>query len=333
MTQLEMATLVNLWRKLAEHPGSRNQELDLSLNTPVIIGCTLEGQPYIMLLTDQRPQQIPNLEAIDIRIGTRVSPIQEDWSFTFVLQDWSLLYAFAEICSAFMQRIRVSPSRRAALREIYSTVDQWQRLLKSARQSDSLSKLRGVCGELIAALEIKKLTGKSIESICMAWSGPYSMPQDFSFDSEHHFWEVKAIHGSAKRLLVSSPQQLDTTDRQIDLITVVLDAPNNARKETLLSLPTIMDILRNLSQSPSEVSQYIINGLYSVDVDPYSDTSKHTNFAIGDISVYPVTESFPRVLPQSVPQGISELTYAIERAEITSLMTHTDDNVLSVVED
>ncbi|MCT6836104.1 MAG: PD-(D/E)XK motif protein [Bifidobacteriales bacterium] len=332
ISQAETVVLERQWRQLAEHPGEKNQEFDVSLSLPVIIGCTGESQPYIMLLTKERPHPFVKLESVDVRIGKRISPIDENWSLTFVLQDWGLLHAFAEICLVFVERIKDASSQHAALRSIYSTIDQWQRLLKAARQSEQLSVLRGVCGELLAAIEIMKLTDKSMESICKAWSGPYSMPQDYSFDSERHYWEVKSIHSSAKQLLISSSAQLDTTDREINLVVVPLDSPDGSGKKRLISLPKLIDKLRNGSDNPSQVSFCIDNGLALLGIDPNSDMCQHSMFSVGQVAVYGVTDGFPRLSMASVPEGVTELTYAIERSKIKPFITHVDDDVLHLAE-
>lgn len=321
-----------LWRKFADNPGQKNQELDLSLDLPLVIGCTSESQPYIMLLSNEKPKPLGSLEAIDVRIGSRISPIGENWSLTFVLQDWGLLHAFAEICLAFVGRIRAADSKKAGLREIYVTVDQWQRLLKIVRQSDQLTLLRGVCGELIAAVEIMKMTSKSIESICQAWSGPYEMPQDYSFVSEHQYWEVKTTHSSAKRCTFSSPEQLDISDRQINLVTVMLDEPTSNCTQQITSLPQIIERLRSVSSDPASVSLCIDNGLNTLGVTPYSDMARHTKFAVGQVTVYHVNEVFPRITPLTVPMGVVGLTYDVERVALKPFATCVDDTVLSISE-
>lgn len=326
----EAVSLEELWRRMAERPGLENRELDLGLQVPLVIGCTTDCRPYIMLLSEDQPKALIDLEAVDVRIGRRTSPIGEDWSLTFVLRDWSLLHAFAEICLAFAERIRSAASKNAALREIYATVDQWQRLLRAVRTGDRLSVLRGVCGELIAGLEIMKLTGRPAEIVYGAWTGPYGAPQDYSFDSERRYWEVKTIHGSAKRLAISSPEQLDTSIGRIDLLTVVLDAPTGGNGERLVSLPRIVELVRRAADDPYQVGQCIANGLDELGVDPYSDIARHTMFAVGPVRAYGVVDGFPRITPP-IPDGVTGLTYAVERGAIESFATGCDMNVMDGV--
>ena len=331
-SELDVSTVEAMWRRLSKRAGKTNTELDIDLNLPVVIGCTTENQPYIMLLSGEQPRQINTLEAVDVRMGRRQSIVGEDWSLTFVLQDWSLLHAFAEICLAFVERIRVSPTEKASLRQIYATLDQCQRLLKTVRQSDMMTTLRGVFGELVAALEIMKCTGKSIESVCKAWSGPYSMPQDFSFDQDNSYWEVKALHKSTNRIQISSPEQLDSTEKTIQLVTVVLESFSSA-KDKLLALPQLVDELRLHADDPALVSTCIDNGLSSLGISLYSDVSSQTLFEIGAIKVYAVTNDFPHISTSLVPSGVSELTYSIEQSAIEPFITRIDSFALDLTEE
>ncbi|TPF96097.1 hypothetical protein EP30_09485 [Bifidobacterium sp. UTCIF-39] len=304
--------------------------MDLSLQLPIVVGCTAECRPYIMLLCSMRPEPLDSLDVLDVRVAKRQSPIGENWSLMFILKDWSLLHAFAEICLAFIARIRRSPSQRAALREVYATLDQWRRLLKT-NSGTGMEILRGVCGELLAAFEIAKLTGSSIDAACAAWTGPYGSPQDYSFESERRYWEIKTVHGNTKKIKISSPEQLDTSDRHIDLITVVLDEPTSADKKRLVNLPKILRALSFVSNDPYRMGLCIDNGLDALGLDRYSDLAAHTMFSVGTVTVYAVDEDFPHMSVETVPAGITKLTYEVEIAVIKPFITGIDINPMPVL--
>lgn len=312
-TRADTAFLETAWRQLAENPGRKNHELDLSLKLPVVIGCTSECMPYIMILCGMQPKSLDGLETIDVKVGVRPSSsIGENWSLMFILKDWGLLHAFAEICQAFVERIRHAPSEHAALRQIYATVDQWRRLLKAV-SGTRIDVLRGVCGELLAAFEIAKLANMPVDEVCMAWAGPYGAPQDYMFESEHRCWEIKTIHTSTKRVMISSPEQLDTSNRRINLITVVLDtATEGDDKSQRVSLLTLTERLRCAADDPYQVGICISNGLDALGLDPYSDMAVHTMFATGPTCIYEVRDGFPKVIPSMLPSGVTNLTYTIE---------------------
>ena len=308
----DAASIEILWRRMAERPGLENRELDLGLQVPLVVGCTADKRPYIMVLTDERPEPLTGLEAIDVQVGSRTSPIGEDWSLTFILRDWGLLHAFAEICLLFAERIRSASSKKGALREIYSTVDQWRRLLRTIGRTDRLSVLRGACGELLAALEIARLTARPVDTVLQWWTGPYGAPQDYSCDADHRYWEVKTIHASTRRIPISSPEQLDISDRRITVVTVTLDTPADGKTEGLVSLSRIAERLRRAAGDPYLAGRCIDDGLDMLGLDPYSDPAMHTMFALGPVAVYDVRDGFPRIVPAMLPDGVSDLTYAVE---------------------
>ena len=232
-------------------------------------------------------QDLKSVGAIDVRVSMRGNARpREKWALTFTLQDWSLIHAFGEICLAFANRIADAPSEDAALRQIYATVDQWQRLLKISRNSDMAKLLRGTFGELVAAMEITRQTGKTIEEVCVAWQGPYAAPQDFQFPDEKTAWEVKTIHKTAESITISSPEQLDTSDRSIKLM--VLEIQETKDMEHGLTLPQLVDRLREKAADPSTVTEYVDDGLASLGLNLYSGLSPRLHSALEQ---YPLTVS------------------------------------------
>lgn len=313
--------MIAAWRDEAHRPGLTNQELDTALQLPVILGCTVDGLPYIMLLTDQQPKVKVRLEAIDVRVGRREKAwVSEQWTLMFILQDWSLIHAFAEICLAFADRIAVATSREDALRQVYATVDQWQRLLKASRNTDMMKVLRGAFGELVTALEIMRHTGKPIEEVCRAWTGPYETPQDFTFSNDETAWEVKATRKAAKQIAISSPEQLDTAGKTISLAVVEIEEPES--NEQGFTLPRLVDRLRSFADNPSEVTEYVDGGLAQLRLNLYSGLCSQTAFHVGRISVYTVAGDFPRVTTELIPPGVSKLTYHIDRSALTPYLQY-----------
>lgn len=312
--------IISFWREGLRYPGKTNRELDTSLQLPIVLGCTTEGLPYAMLLTDDRPKAPKRMEAIDVRVGRRPNAgPSEAWSLTFILQDRSLVHAFAEICLAFAERIAEAPSKDAALRQIYVTVDQWQRLLKSGRNADIVKILRGAFGELASISEISKYTGKGVEEICASWTGPYERPQDFTFPEDSSAWEIKTVRPAAERIKISSPEQLDTSKYSINLAVVELKENPDG-----LTLPMLVDELRERASDPATVTEYVDDGLSKLGLNLYSGLVSQTAFEFGRITVYAVSPDFPRVESKDVPDDVLDLTYSLDRGRIRPFIIHAD---------
>lgn len=311
--------IISFWKEGLRYPGQTNRELDTSLKLPIVLGCTAERFPYAMLLTDNQPKVPRRMEAIDVQVGKRSNVgSSEAWSLTFILQDLNLMHAFAEICLAFAERIAEASSKDTALRQIYATVDQWQRLLKSSRNADILKILRGTFGELASIFEISKRTGKRVEEICESWTGPYERPQDFIFPDDGSAWEIKTIRPAAERIKISSPKQLDTSKRSINLAVVELKEDDKG-----LSLPALVDKLREQASEPSTVTEYVDDGLSKLGLNLYSGLVSQTAFDIGRVSVYAVKPDFPRVESKDVPEDALDLTYSLNLGRIRPFMIYT----------
>lgn len=311
--------IISFWKEGLRHPGQTNRELDTSLLLPIVLGCTAEGLPYAMLLTDNRPQIPKKMEAIEVQVGRRPgASSSETWSLTFILQDQSLVHAFAEICLAFAERIAEAPSKDAALRQIYVTVDQWQRLLKSSRNTDIVKILRGAFGELASISEISRHTGKSVEEVCASWTGPYEKPQDFTFPEDSRAWEIKTIRPTTERIKISSPEQLDTSRYSINLVVVELKENPDG-----LTLPALVHGLREQASDPATVTEYIDDGLSKLGLNLYSGLVSQTAFEVGQITIYAVRPDFPRVESKDVPDDVLNLTYSLDLNRIRPFVIHT----------
>ena len=296
--------IISFWKEGLRYPGQTNRELDTSLKLPIVLGCTAERFPYAMLLTDNQPKAPRRMEAIDVRVGRRFNAdSSEAWSLTFILQDVNLMHAFAEICLAFAERIAEASSKDAAL-----------------RNADILKILRGTFGELASIFEISRRTGRCVEEICASWTGPYERPQDFTFPDDGSSWEIKTIRPTAERIKISSPKQLDTSKRSINLAVMELKEDDEG-----LSLPTLVDKLREQASEPSTVTRYVDDGLSKLGLNLYSGLVSQTAFDIGRVSVYAVKPDFPRVESKDVPEDVLDLTYSLNLSRIRPFMICTGD--------
>lgn len=318
--------ILAVWHSQMTNPGRPNIELDTALSIPIVLGCS-DGRPYIMLLTENKPQPLQSMQAIEVRItDRRPSPIGENWSLTLTLQDPKLIYTFAELCLSFADRIRDASSAEVALKQVYTSIDQWKRLLQASSSLISWTTITGVFAELVAALSIAKITHNSIDVVLQHWTGPRSAPQDFTFPEMGKAWEVKAVHSTTKQIAISSPTQLDTSSYAIGLVTVDVQEVIDAH-ERAMNIADVMDIIRGYSRSILDVS-LILNALQHFGINPYSDDVRKAYYLIGAVRMYEVRDDFPRIVESMVPHGVVNLKYSISCNDIESYLVHIDENPL-----
>ena len=98
---------------------------------------------------------------------------------------------------------------------------------------------------------------------------------------------------------------------------MVLEIQETKDMEHGLTLPQLVDRLREKAADPSTVTEYVDDGLASLGLNLYSGLVSQTAFRIGTISTYRVEDGFPRIETGTIPAGVSNLTYHISRSNLT----------------
>lgn len=321
--------LMTYWQGLATTLCPSNQEIDTSLPLPLVVGCNTEMKPYLMLLSSIRPNHPKGFEAIAITIGARHSITSERWSLTFTLLDWGLLHAFAELSSALIERVGRTTTAQEALKQVYITVDQWQRLLRVARGNDQLRMLRATIAELTAARIISTLTSRPIEDVCNNWTGPYQAPQDFIFTDVQTAYEVKSSYPSTRKLVISSAEQLgDSHLTHLELINITLESTPKTHPAAN-NLLTVIDLLRECSNMPSTLTKCIEARLDAIGISPYSNFVSESYFHVERAQIYVVDKKFPRIMANQIPDNITNLSYELRIADIQPFCVQTINNPLA----
>lgn len=331
MSDLDSDSILAIWRSQMQDDSLPNRELDTSLVLPLVVGVA-DHKPYIMVLSSDKPRDVNSMRAITVALNDRRPSISgENWALVFTLEDWSLRHAFAELCSTFAARIYEVDTQQAALEQIYASISQWKRLLQPLAAEQTEQIVRGVAAELIAAVFIQRTTSIPMDTIIDCWTGPLGAPQDFTFPSQECAWEAKAIHAFSHDIMISSPEQLDTAQFPIRLVTVELELNTEDDGKGI----TIYDLMRricDLSKNPENVRTKLEDDIFNAGLRIYSSSVQETRLLPHTVSIYDVCDDFPRVMASTLPCGIHALTYSIDRDAIEPYRIMAEDDPLIIME-
>ena len=181
-----------------------------------------------------------------------------------------------------------------------------------------MDELRGLVGELWLVLH-EFSSGHSILDALHGWFGPLGAPQDFWYeDSGHH--ESKSIGPSAAAVKISSENQLDTLDRQIELI--VLVAPTVAEATSgSVNLVRLVEEVKERLDSVSEPYTELELRLEHLGVDLSETFYADTWFSITSMARYEVSETFPAIRASQLPAGVERVRYWVNLNDIMPLRT------------
>lgn len=322
MRDYDAGSIEAIWNKTAENPYSGGMEIDSRLVVRVVLGCSVEGHPYLSIVSHEIPPNMGRLDSVYVRIGKiDSSPLGMNWSVTLTLLDPTLQHAYAEICSSLIRRIAQCNDEKSALKQVRLMIDQWQRLLRMARGDEKLKKLRGVFGELTAMRQIAALSGMSLDTIAQHWTGPYGAPQDYIFDDIA--WEIKTVHPGSRTVEISSAEQL-CPDCTLYLVIIELAGQTEG-----MNLPELVNALQEDAHDSITMSTAIRDGLEALGIPLIDEFVINTRFSTRNMAVYSVEDDFPRIDAKLIPQGVRELKYRIARDSIQRYMVSGIESGLS----
>jgi hypothetical protein len=199
---------------------------------------------------------------------------------------------------------------------VTSRIRRWQRLLAGVRPEGLLPQLqRGLFGELTLLEEILSRLGASAVT---AWTGPDPACQDFQFPQAAI--EVKTTSAGHPNLVrVSGERQLhDTAGTPLHLVTYVLDARRGGNGTTL---PELVERL-GTSCAQLGVTEELADRLAAAG---YLPTQAHLyaepHYVVTRRFFHRITDGFPRLVPNLLPDGVSEVTYTLDLAAASAHAT------------
>jgi len=259
------------------------------------------------------------LELNGIKTDMRRVPATEETYFQLALQSTENADIFYTLCNDLIEKTRTVPNIHAALTLIYARLDCWRTFLSKAnRNLLSAQEVQGLFGELKFLEECIEEKHVSIQAAIEGWQGPLGAPHDFIFGQSAV--EMKSISGSqADSVRISSESQLITHLETLHMRVVFLAQDTDCRMG--LSLNDLIRQLREKIRDNDLISTFD-SRLFEVgyiDIPEYDFPC----FSVTQIRTYEIREGFPRITPESLFSGISEVSYSISFSSIAEYICNS----------
>lgn len=294
-----MSQIEDLWRRLEETGPGGATRVDESHPSDLYGATDGAGHRGLVLFNSNEPPKPPTLDAIEVTTHQRHDG---RWALGIWLLEPDLMPVFAQLCTDLIATSRqVDPSVAAG--HLLARIVRWRELLEDGAGPMSMSKLRGLVGEMLV-LELCA-DHWSAADVVSGWVGPLGGAQDFVLPDR--MIEVKTTYASARSVHISSVDQLDT------------DEP------LFLAVVTLTTLVGGAGIAPNELVSRIESRLLAVDADlaiafrqrldgvgylpvPRYDTPM---FRLDRLDFYEVGNSFPRIRRAEVGTGIESVVYDV----------------------
>ncbi|WP_146237748.1 PD-(D/E)XK motif protein [Curtobacterium sp. MCLR17_043] len=221
-------------------------------------------------------------------------------------QDPSLRREFDQICADILEAFDEDGASRAAERSA-QVIGRWRRLLRTMR-SRALSPEQRI--GLFAELNVLRALASEGLADADSWTGPEAAPHDFEFNSASI--EVKGVGTEADHIVVHGLEQLDELDGK-PLHLVIAEVQEDVGGERLADV---------LAETEAAVAR---SGALRAKVNKLGYSSEDdTRLSLGQVFMVQVTAAFPRIITRDlaagVPEGLSRLSYHLDRAAVIGQM-------------
>lgn len=264
------------------------------------IGYYGDRQKCFVVLNTGKIEKIVSSKAISVNC---VELEDQTIALRFILNYPSLDELFVKLCWDLMDSSREAVSPVATVVERYG---MWLKLLQQIGNGLlPVNIQKGLIGELLFLQEQILEKGETIA--INSWVGPEGNDQDFNFDST---WvEVKTSIISGTTVVISSLQQLDRTEEG-RLVVYFLDKTMSSASNTI-SLDEAIEHNNSIISDEKNRQRFLMKlckcGYQEKNATEYNSI----RFKLAEKRMYRVAESFPRLIPSTVPVPVVEANYNI----------------------
>lgn len=301
------------WLSAIEQRLPRTLEVDPDLELRLVCGTDQAGQPMFCSISRLKPA-IPELsDAVDVTRTQR--SIDGHWVLLLTLKAPNFTDVFVQLCAHIVDRVSEASSEAQGLAAFIASVEEWRTLLQAAAsQRLSLEATRGLFGELWLGF-LNLIQECAVGQIIDAWHGPFQSDQDFQFPGGPLI-EVKTVHSRARRIQISSENQLNCLPDERLFVCVVAADDAMAETQGALTIPALLDrtdqLLRDAGVAQSELSRRLAELRFDRTDDVYADM----HFLPIFVRYLEVTGSFPRIEPSMLPAGVSRVSYSLDLVDL-----------------
>jgi hypothetical protein len=219
---------------------------------------------------------------------------------------------FTELVHDLYKRLTRITSHNDTVVEIVGRLKTWQSFMERAGLKGMGKELqRGLYGELVFLREYL-IPQLGAQAAVESWVGPSGAQQDFQWARKA--CEVKtSVAKQHQKLWIASELQLD--NRWVDylwLFHLSLDSRQSSGETLCDAIDNISSQLAQYSIASELFARLLLEAGYHLS---HRKRYQREGYSIREASFFLVTDGFPRIIEEALPQGVGDVRYSISVAE------------------
>ena len=296
-----------LWSRLAASGPGQRRFVSLrvedagALNVHAAVRCVDRSPCLLFDLPD--PNSVGDVEFEVGGMRCARGATDSDQNIVLSLEDGARRDLFATLAADLIAHAAHAPAS-VALGSVIARLDAWRLFLRSVSGGLGRTEIIGLIGELRVLRELVEADF----TLLSTWQAPDDGIHDF--ENFGHAIEVKATLGAGSRVTISRLDQMD--DAGLEMLHLV-----HVRLYETPQGESVDDIAVAIAGylPDDQMKRLLENALLRRGLSP-DDRVARTGLrtALQQISAYPISRSFPRIVRADVPSAIPEVSYTVELA-------------------
>lgn len=240
-------------------------------------------------------------------------------SIAVFLRDDRFSDIFSSLVADICEKLTASDSNSGSVDILRNRLKKWQVFFEQNKpQGLSEEAVIGLFGELnfLNSYLISSTKSKSI----LAWKGFQNTNQDFYFPNAAV--EVKTTLAREPSVIrIASERQLDKSSYP----SLFIAHYSIDRSESNgMTLPVLIDEIKNKLKGDSDAENYFDTALFELGyIDAHAE-KYNSKYSVRDLSFYEVTEAFPKITEDMLPNGVGDVQYGISISECRHYIVEKD---------
>ena len=255
------------------------------------------------------PMMLPSFKGFDVR---HANSLTTEAALSFRLLDAQLREPFVRLCMDIMEAADQRKIEGEALAAAVARTWRWHHLLRGGGGRLGVEQQKGLLAELLTLRDVVAPRIGLLNAL-HSWVGPLGAVHDFRL--LHASIECKATRGSSEPFVaISSEYQLDPpASGPLYLRIVELQQCEAGTRGTFTLSGVIDDLVSEAALLGQPALEVLAARLEAAGIRP-DDFYGDDHWSLGPLLTTQVQGEFPRLVPLSLPAGISGLKYALSVA-------------------
>lgn len=315
MTRRRLRSMIDFdiqWEALAQEvnkSGIRRVYPDHILD--FFVGYSEDGERQLAIMhrgATVPPLDLPTFENLDVIAESH----KGEFKILLVIKNKELEDKFTVMCFDIAESSKESLSSIEALKKVAKSLSRWADLFKTSNPARlKMNQAIGLWGEIKILKDLIEENIEGVDVVVRGWRGPNGDQKDIGYNRRRI--EIKTQLSTRKTQLAIS--SLDQLDDNVEMLMIVLNRVSPA--DDGYSILDLVKITQNLIRESKEATLDFKRKIILAGYDDTDDQCK-AKYALNEMLIYKVNDTFPRLIPRNVPVGITSAQYAILCSAITS---------------